>query len=58
MHGGQALSNADFDHTSGADYVTGPAAELFGNFSVQDLVHGDLLGLELGVSDFDATGLI
>lgn len=41
-----------------ADFLGNTALEWFGGVDFQDLFNADSFGLELGVSDFDATGLI
>jgi hypothetical protein len=41
-----------------ADFMTDPGFELFGDWDMQSFINTDALGLELAVSDFEATGLI
>lgn len=41
-----------------ADFLGDIPSEWLRNFDFQDLFNADSFGVELGVSDFDATGLI
>lgn len=53
-----AVPNASQDVRDGADFLGNTAVEWFGDVDFQYLFNADSFGLQLGVSDFDATGLI
>lgn len=58
MEDTRVYPNEAFPHASGPDFMTNPNLELFGNLGDHDFANVELLCLELGVSDSDATAFI
>jgi hypothetical protein len=56
--GSTADGNTDINMMQGETALDDFYVSFAGNQPLPDLEYIDLLGLELGVSDFDATGLI
>ena len=52
------VPSANPDVHDGADFLGNTAVEWFGDVDFQYLFNADSFGMQLGVSDFDATGLI